>query len=126
MKVTGKITAVLSESSGMSKSGKPWRKREYIVTYDSSNPTYPKSILFSVMGDKIDQLNIQQHVDYELDIDFTTREYNGRYYLQASCWKASPISAVVTPATPAPAQQAWEAVPPPQTAPPAPEEDLPF
>lgn len=108
MKVTGKITAVLSEASGTSKSGKPWRKRDYIVTYDSSNPAYPKSILFSVMGDKIDQLNIQQYVDYELWLDFTTREYNGKYFLSASCWKAEPKAAM----QPQPQPQAQPTLPP--------------
>jgi len=128
MKVTGKITAVLSEASGVSKSGKPWRRREYIVTYDSSNPTYPKSIIFAVMGDKIDQFNIQLHVDYELEIDFTMREYNGRLFQSANCWKATPIVAqpAAAPASPSTVQQAWEAVPPPQTVPPAQEENLPF
>ena len=43
------------------------------------------------MGDKIEQLNIKQGVEYEVEIDFTTREYNGRTYMSATCWKATPM-----------------------------------
>ncbi len=84
----GIISQALPEQSGVSKSGKAWRKREYIIEYEHGQ--YPKSVVFSVLGQKIDELNIQQGVEYELELDFEAREWNGRYFLQASCWKATP------------------------------------
>ena len=78
MKLTGKITKALPEISGMSKTGNLWRKREYVCVYDETNTAYPKGVLFSVMNDRIDTLNIQEGGVYELDIDFEAREYNGR------------------------------------------------
>lgn len=77
----------MPEQSGTSKSGKTWRKREYVVEYEHGQ--YPKSVVFSVMGQKIDELNIQQGSEYDLSIDFKALEWNNRYFLQASCWKAT-------------------------------------
>ena len=113
----GTITNALPEQSGTSKSGKAWRKREYIVEYEHGQ--YPKSVVFSVMGQKIDELNIQQGVEYELELDFEAREWNNRYFLQAACWKATPTQPVAQPAP----QPPGYAQPVP-AAPPA--DDLPF
>lgn len=128
MKVTGTITVVLPETGGVSKSGKQWRKQEAIVEYEYGQ--YPKSIVFSTMNDHIEKLNLRQGVEYELEIDFEAREWNNRYFLQASCWKATPLTNVAPP-TQAQAQQGWEAAyPPPKQAQPTPPptqgDDLPF
>lgn len=87
----------------MSKSGKAWRKREYIIEYEHGQ--YPKSVVFSVLGQKIDELNIHQGVEYELELDFEAREWNGRYFLQASCWKATPTQPVAQPTPQQPVYQ---------------------
>lgn len=104
MTFKGIITAAMPVASGTSKNGKEWRRASYILQYDNSNEQYPKSVLFDVMGDKIEQLNIKQGVEYEVEIDFTCREYNGRTYMSASAWKATPTQQPQQ----APAQQGWE------------------
>lgn len=104
MTFKGIITAAIPVASGTSKSGKEWRRASYILQYDNSNEQYPKSVLFDVMGDKIEQLDIKQGVEYEVEIDFSTREYNGRTYMSASAWKATPTQQPQQ----APAQQGWE------------------
>lgn len=132
MNFKGIITAAMPIASGTSKNGKEWRRASYILQYDNSNAQYPKSVLFDVMGDKIEQLNIQQGQEYEIEIDFTTREYNGRTYMSASAWKATPTQQA--PAQSQPVQQGWQAAYPqpaaqPQTSatPPEPQaDDLPF
>lgn len=103
MNFKGIITAAMPMASGTSKNGKEWRRASYILQYDNSNEQYPKSVLFDVMGDKIEQLNIKQGVEYEVEVDFAVREYQGRNYMSASCWKA-------TPTLPAPAQPAQQPV----------------
>lgn len=60
----GTITNALPEQSGTSKSGKAWRKRTYVLTYDNSKPEYPKAVVFDVLNDNIDKLNIQPGVEY--------------------------------------------------------------
>lgn len=124
MEIKGTITNALPEQSGTSKSGKSWRKKEYIVEYEHGQ--YPKSVVFSVIGQKIDELNIQQGAEYNLSIDFEAREWNGRYFLQASCWKATPTRQP----SPAPTNDPYAAMgmqprePQSQTAPQ--DSDLPF
>lgn len=103
MKITGVITAVLPETSGTSQTGKLWRKKEAIVEYQHGY--YPKSIVFQLKGENIDKIYLEQGKSYELEIDFETREWQGRYFLSASCWKATE-KASVDPAIPVePAQQ---------------------
>lgn len=119
MTISGTISVALPEQSGTSKSGKTWRKREYVCVYDNSNANYPKSVVFQVMNDNIDKLNIQQRMEYDLELDFEAREWNGRYFLQASCWKATAKS---QPA-PQPSPQAQYA---PTPEPAQQSDDLPF
>lgn len=121
MQIKGTIKLALPEQSGTSKSGKAWKKREYVVEYEQGQ--YPKSIVFSVMGDNIEKLNLQQGTEYELSIDFDAREWNGRYFLSASCWRASATGAPqgAPTQTPQPAQSAqpaptnWESLYPQPT-----------
>lgn len=75
---SGIIQTAMPEQSGVTAAGKAWRRKDFILLYDNTNAQYPKTVLFSVMGDNIDKLTIQQGVEYEVEIDFTTREYNGR------------------------------------------------
>lgn len=89
----GIIEKVLPEKSGVSANGTNWRRASYILTYDKSNEKYPKSILFDVNGDKIDVFGLKEGNEYELEIDFQSREWNGKYFLSASCWKVTLIKA---------------------------------
>lgn len=114
MNFKGIITAAMPVASGTSKNGKEWKRASYILQYDNSNEQYPKSVLFDVMGDKIEQLNIKQGVEYEVEIDFTCREYNGRTYMSASAWKATALQSQPQTAT---AQQ-------PQAHPQTPKDDM--
>lgn len=98
MKITATIDTVLPEESGVSKNGNPWRKRTYVCTYDNSNPKYPKRIVFQAMNDSIDKLCIQQGLAYDLELDFEAREYNGKWYMNTSCWKATLAQTVPQPA----------------------------
>lgn len=91
-KFSGIVTLVLPEANGVSQSGKPWRRRSYVLCYDNSNPQYPREVLFSVLGDKIDTLDIKQGVKYEIEIDFSVREYQGRHYMSATAWQATSLN----------------------------------
>lgn len=140
MTVTGIITKILPETGGISKAGNHWRKQEAVVEY--SHGQWPKTIVFQLMNDNIDKFALQLGQEYDLDLDFEAREWNGRYFLQASCWRATlrqqQQSQAPQPAsqpTPQPAPQGWQSVYPqpqqyaPQPTPPAPATDndpLPF
>lgn len=93
MKFQGKIRKALPELKGTSQSGKEWRKVTYVLTYDVTKPEYPKEVVFDVMNDRIDELKLQEGHAYELEIDFNVREYQGKYYQSASCWRATSMEA---------------------------------
>lgn len=109
----GTITNVLPEQSGVSRNGNNWRKRTYVLTYDNSNANYPKAVVFDVMNDNIDKLNLQLGAENEVEVDFFVREYQGKFYQSASAWKAIPTQ-----------QPAPQPAPQPQYAPAQPTGDL--
>ena len=118
MTITGIITKALAEASGTSRvSGRPWRKRSYVLRYDGTNGQYPREVLFDVLGDKIDSLGLREGCEYEVEVDFGVREWNGKLFMTATTWKAT-------------AKDGPEAAPSPTPAPaPAPrsaDDDLPF
>lgn len=93
MTIKGQITAEMPEQGGISKtSGKQWRRKTYVLTYDTYKPDYPKAAVIDVMGDKIDELSLKQGHWYEVEVDFTAREFNGRWYMSATAWKATEVT----------------------------------
>ncbi len=131
MEITGKIIAALPEEGGVAKaSGKPWRKRNYVL---ETQETYPKKVCFNLFGDRIDQyaglLAVGNDVTVSFDIE--SREFNGRWYTDIRGYKVEGAGAAAAPAAPA---YAAPAAPLPGDFPPAPadlpaagpNEDLPF
>lgn len=85
MKIEGKIIAALDEQRGVSKSGKEWRRMEYVIETPGE---FPKKCVFSVMGDNIEKFGLRIGQDVDLEIDIDAREYNGRWFNSITCWKA--------------------------------------
>lgn len=104
MKFTGKVTAISAEQRGTSKAGKEWRRIDVVLEYEA-HEKYPKQVLFSVMNDNIDKLALVVGESYEVEIDFSVNAYNGKHYMNASCWKASALSQTQTPPPPLPEAQ---------------------
>lgn len=92
MEFTGIITEVSVIASGTSQAGKEWRRADYVLTYDNSRPEYPKAIAFSVMNDRINELNLQKGGSYKVEVDFSVREHEGRTFMSATAWKATPLA----------------------------------
>ena len=89
MAIKGTITHLLSMQSGVSKSNKEWQKRDFVIETDGQ---YPKSICFSLWGDKAVNplLTIGNRV--EVDFDAESREYNGRWYTELRCYNLSALA----------------------------------
>ncbi len=120
----GIVTAISQMQSGTSKAGKAWQKIDVVLTYDNSKPEYPKAIVFSVMNDNINKFGFQVGCEYEVEIDFSCREYNGRTYMSASAWKAVPTQQPQQAPAQQPVYQQPQAQPQTQTTPQ--DSDLPF
>lgn len=130
LKIKGRIITALPEVSGVAKNGNPWRKREYVLETEGQ---YPKKVAFSVMGDKIENLNLAVGQSVEVNVDIESREYNGRWYTSVSAYASTPIQAAqpqapVQPQAQAQPQYNAPAPPPPYAGAPAgaKDDDLPF
>lgn len=63
-------------------------KREFVVTTEDSK--YPQDLKFEVVKDKTELLdNYKVGQDVVVNFDIRGNEYNGRYYVNLSCWKLS-------------------------------------
>jgi len=85
MEVTGKIIAVLPLQTGEGRNGL-WKKQEYVIEHDP-NVQYPKRMVFSLWGEKIEMNNIQQGQYLKVTFDIESREYQGRWYNDIRPWK---------------------------------------
>ena len=95
MEVEGKITHVLGERSGTSKSGNPWKVKEYVL--ETVTESYPRKIAFDFFGDKADLYPLNVGDMIRLSFDIESREYQGRWFTSIRGWKAEAL----TPAQPA-------------------------
>lgn len=85
MEISGKIIVALPETSGVSKAGNNWKKREYVL---ETQETYPKKIFFDFFGDRADQFPLSVGDEITLSFDIDSREYNGRWFTSIRGWKA--------------------------------------
>lgn len=87
MEVSGKIIEITPIQEGTSRVGNPWRKRMYVI---ETQDNYPKKIAFTVFGsDRVNQYdNMYRAGDLvRVSFDLESREYNGRWYTDASAWR---------------------------------------
>lgn len=77
MELTGTIKKIYQTQSGSSKSGKEWKKRDFVV---ETQEQYPKTVCFTVFThvDILDGLGEGQIVNINFSIE--SREYNGKWY----------------------------------------------
>lgn len=124
MEIKGKIVHALPEQSGTSKSGNPWKKREYVL---ETQETYPKKVCFNLFGDRVTQYPMAVGDEVTVSFDLESREFNGRWYTDVRAWKVEKASAA-KPGAPMPAAEfpAPPAAPPVDFAPSNDTEDLPF
>lgn len=85
LKVTGRLTQILTPESGTSKAGKEWNKQEFVI---ETNDQYPKLVCFTLFGDKTDLIsNIKLGNEVDVSFNLESREYNGRWFHNVNCWK---------------------------------------
>lgn len=123
MEVEGKVIVVLPERTGTSRTGNPWKVREYVL--ETTNEAYPRKIAFDFFGDRADQFPLAMGDNIKLSFDIESREYQGRWFTSIRGWKAEKVGqAQAAPAAAAP--YAPPTVPPAAPVAPASNEDLPF
>lgn len=101
MEITGKIIKKFKPLSGTAKSGKPWRRQEYLLETDER---HPKQIFFSLTGEYIDRYPMNIGDNVTISVDISSREYKERYYTEITAWKADIHSSMSQPASKATSQ----------------------
>lgn len=83
-KIQGRIIIAMPETGGTGKNGNPWKKQEFVL---ETADNYPKKILFTLWGEKIEQYNLREGEQVTAFVDIESREYNGRWYTDLKAWK---------------------------------------
>lgn len=129
MEVIGKIIEITPIQEGTSRTGNPWKKRMYVI---ETQENYPRKVAFTVFGaDRVANMEATVHLGdmVRVSFDLESREYQGRWYTDASAWRIDQADASAQQAARQPAPAAYQA-PAAAPVPPAPaansEDDLPF
>jgi hypothetical protein len=72
-------------------------KREFVVT--TAHDKYPQDLKFEIVKDKcslLDGFEIGQ--DVQVSFDIRGNEYNGKYFVNLSCWKIQAANGAAEPA----------------------------
>lgn len=87
LQLSGTIHSIGKPEQGISaKTGNPWRKQIFVLKYKDG--TMDKLVELTCMGDRVDtvaSLRAGQAVTCSFNLE--SREYNGKYYTNATCWK---------------------------------------
>ena len=87
MEISGTVIKILGTQKFVSqKNGNEYVKNTFVI---ETQGNYPKKIAFSVMGDdKFSVMNIVVGGTYTVSFDVESREWQGRWFTEASAWKA--------------------------------------
>lgn len=85
MDIQGKVIQFIGETSGVSKAGNPWKKKEWVI---ETFGQFPRKVKIQCFGDRADQINLEPGRDYTLYVDVESREYMGRWYTDVSVYRA--------------------------------------
>lgn len=89
MDFQARVIQFIGETTGVSKAGNPWKKKEWVV---ETFGNYPKKIKVQCFGDRADSINLEQGKDYVIYVDLESREFNGRWYTDVSVYRADEVT----------------------------------
>lgn len=94
MEFEAKAIQELPVQSGVSKAGKPWKKREWVVETFGS---YPRKVKIQCFGDRSDNIHIEIGKTYAYSVDLESREFNDRWYTDVSVYAVREVGAPTPP-----------------------------
>lgn len=106
MDIQGKVIQFIGETSGVSKAGNPWKKKEWVI---ETFGQFPRKVKIQCFGDRADQINLEPGRDYTLYVDVESREYMGRWYTDVSVYRADEY--VSTPSSGGQPQGGYQSTP---------------
>lgn len=87
MELEGTIIFDLPLQEGVSKAGRAWKKKEWVL---ETPGMYPRRVKFHVFGDRVDMLNFEVGKSYAVTFELESREFNGRWYTDVNVLSARP------------------------------------
>ena len=84
MDFEGKCIQFLGETSGTSKTGNLWKKKEWVV---ETFGNFPRKVKIQAFGERSDSMNIEPGRDYIFSVDLDSREFNGKWYTDVSVFR---------------------------------------
>lgn len=87
--IQGVIINTEKIESGVSQSGKQWTKQGAVI---ETQERYPRTIHFTMFGDKIPEGGIQVGSVVEVAIEINSREYNGKWYTNVTGYRIQPVA----------------------------------
>lgn len=99
MEIQVKIAKILESQSFVSKkNGLTYVKHHFLGV---TGGQYPKQIAFSVMGDdKWKEMAVVVGKEYVVSFDVTSREWQGKWFTDVSCWRCVAVDSSSTSTTP--------------------------
>jgi len=88
LKIKCKVLEKLPIEQVKGKNGKEWQKGVVVVETDSDSD-YPKKLAIQLFGDKVDKIYnpLKIYNFYELSLNVESKEFNGRWFTEASAWR---------------------------------------
>jgi hypothetical protein len=83
MKIIGTIIGIFEEVSGVTTKNN-WRKKDFLI---KTNDRYPKEILFTLWGERIDEFKVELNDSLDVYIDIESRKYNEKWFTSIKAWK---------------------------------------
>lgn len=87
--IQGVIINTEKIESGVSQSGKQWMKQGAVI---QTQERYPRTVYFTMFGDKIPEGGIQVGSVVEVAIEINSREYNGKWYTNVTGYRIQPVA----------------------------------
>lgn len=89
MEIEGRIIEDIPMMEGVSKAGKPWKKKEWVL---ETFGQYPRKVKFTLFGDRADSVHIENGKIYAVSIDIESRLFNDRWYTDVNAYAAREIA----------------------------------
>lgn len=84
--IQGTIIQTLPPMSGTSKTGKTWKRQDYVL---ETQDQFPRKVCFSVWGDRINPSTLQNGTVVTVTVDIESREgSNGGWFTSVQAWKS--------------------------------------
>jgi hypothetical protein len=85
MTIIGKLIKKLDVETGISKTGKEWRKQSILV--EQAGTDYNKQVVITFFGDKMKSIrDVEEGSDVNVSVNVSSREFNGKYYHNIDGW----------------------------------------